>query len=198
MYGHDLRSAANGCGGCFRWMQHELEGDLGPEARARFAKVLEIGIHHATALNRFVQTLSIVGAHDTVSGILSALADLLGPGVNVVVTPEAEGMAIPNDDMGPLLWMLVESQIRSNRTGSGEVAETKALVRVDVDEHAHGRIVVGPDDQQRGPEWKDVTEEACDGGWLGAAAYAFPARGHEIRVLSNGPRAEVTLRWIRH
>jgi CheY-like chemotaxis protein len=59
------------------------------------------------------------------------------------------------------------------------------------------RIVVAPNEHERGEDWVDVTEKACADDWLAAAAHALRAGGQEIRVRISGPRAEVTLRWPR-
>lgn len=183
---HEMRTSLNAWHGWLRVMRHELESGDGQHVQ-RALQQLE---HASTGVSGFLDALWAVARSDTVDGILKALADLFGPAVKVVETGDSRNIAIPNDETGLVLWMLVQSQPVST-------AGKQAVITVDADEQGSCRIVVGPDEEERGPDWKDVTEEACADGWLSAAAHAFHAEGQEIRVRSNGPLAEVTLRWAR-
>jgi hypothetical protein len=183
---HDMQTPLNAWRGWLGVMRHELESGDGQHVQ-RALQQLE---RASTGVSRFLDALWAVARSDTVDGILGALADLFGPVVKVVVTGDGRNITIPNEDTGLVLWMLVQSQLMST-------AGTIAVIRVDAGEQDVCRIVVGPDEQERGPDWKDVTGKACEDGWLSAAAHAFRAEGQEIRVRSNGPLAEVTLRWDR-
>ena len=89
--------------------------------------------------------------------------------------------------------MLVDSQRRLETERVDP--NIMAVIRVDIDDRNYCRVIIGPDKRERNDGWKDVTEEACKAHWMGAVAAAVRAAGIELHVRSNGPLAEVTLRW---
>jgi hypothetical protein len=131
-----------------------------------------------------VEALLDTARAGTVDGLLNVLLGVFGPKLRVRVTVDGQDTAIPNDAIIPILWILVDTQ-------------THTFITFDLDGPDYYRIVVAPNEHERGEDWVDVTEKACADDWLAAAAHALRAGGQEIRVRISGPRAEVTLRWPR-
>jgi hypothetical protein len=122
----------------------------------------------------------------------------LDPDLTAIVDPDIETVPIHNIDMIPLLWISVQSVVRltkqaleSSAQAGNDRVRAACLVRVDVDERDYCRVVIGPGDQNGGIEWKDVPEEASH--WLHGGSVV----GCDVRVRSNGPLGEVTIRWPR-
>ena len=191
-YLHDLRTPTTACIGYFGIILKESERIDNPELRSKFTKLAAEGRKHADRLHTHVSFLYSIATSRTIEDIVRSVS-LVGPGIEIVVTDDARMVPSPTDALFPTLSMIVDS-LRRDDTEHVD-PNVVAVITVDIDDRNHCRVIVGPDKQERNDQWRDVTEEACNGHWMGAAAAALRDAGIEIHVRSNGPLAEVTMRW---
>jgi hypothetical protein len=195
---HGFCSDLSVCDGYLRMMRRDFDSPSAvADTRIRFHSMVREATAAADRINVFLNTLSVVLKSRDVDEIVRALAEQSAPRVNLVVTDEARHIPCPNEALTPVLWLLIDSQARSRSAGE-DGSPLTAFVVFRVDDHGCCEIVIGPAERERGPEWADVTAQACSpDGWLGGMAAALQAGGQDIRVKTNGPLSEVIIRWQR-